>query len=185
MSRISRQLITVAAVIGAAVGAFALVSATGPSVSDDDAAPVVTTYEVQPLVPSVVGTPDKVFSSAVSAAIAEGTGNIALQDDRLTATLTGLGEQVCFEFGLPDETHNGCVAADELRTGLVFVASQSHDGPVDVIGLVPDDVAKVSIGGTTIVVQNNVWHYVGTAGDDLSFEVSSASGVSARRGANG
>ncbi len=66
------------------------------------------------------------------------------------------------------------------------MASQSHGGPVDGIGLLPDDVATVRIDGTEIRVEHNVWHYAGERGQDLRFDVLSADGsVVASRRENG
>jgi hypothetical protein len=117
-----------------------------------------------------------VFSGGVSAA-AEGPGKVALSDERLSVVLhAGSPGDVCFTFKLPDETHEGCASVEDIRTGLVYVATQSHGGPVDMIGLVPDDVGTVHVGGRELPVQNNVWHYVARAGDDLAFEVESLDG---------
>ena len=64
-----------------------------------------------------------------------------------------------------------------LKTGLGYGAFQTRDGPIEIVGIVPDDVASVEIGGTVISVKHNVWHYTGQPGDDLSFTVRSADGT--------
>ena len=47
--------------------------------------------------------------------------------------------------------------------------ARDGDGPVEIVGIVPDDVATIEIAGTTINVTDNVWHYTGHVGDDLTF----------------
>ncbi|HEY7629045.1 MAG TPA: hypothetical protein VH761_18390, partial [Ilumatobacteraceae bacterium] len=61
--------------------------------------------------------------------------------------------------------------------GLAYGAFQDGAGPIEVIGIVPDDVATVKIAGHTIDVTNNVWHYTASPGDDLRFTVSSTDGL--------
>ena len=49
--------------------------------------------------------------------------------------------------------------------------------PLKSSAFVPDDVATIEIAGTTINVTDNVWHYTGHVGDDLTFKVVSDGGT--------
>jgi hypothetical protein len=64
-----------------------------------------------------------------------------------------------------------------VSTGLAYGAFRDGDGPVEIVGIVPDDVETVEIAGTVIRVTNNVWHYTGHASDDLTFKVVSTDGA--------
>ena len=82
----------------------------------------------------------------------------------------------CFRISLADASAEGCLDRFLLTTGLAYDAFERADGPIEVVGIVPDDVASVEIAGRFIPVQHNVWYYTGKAGDDLSFTVRSADG---------
>lgn len=152
---------------------------TGPSTEEADETVYV---EIDTLVPSQRGQDPQVFSGGVSAATSE---EPALADGRARVVLT-LGansDEICLETSLPSGTSEGCVVLSDIQTGTVYQASQDEGGVVDIVGLVPDDAATVAIAGTTIQINNNVWHYVGRVGDDHSFRVHSADGtITATRG---
>lgn len=185
MSSFHKQLMIGAAVLGFGVGGFALASAatTGSASPSGSTEPQEVARaeltDAQTRLPVVSGPATAVFSGGVAASDVNAAP--AMEDDRLTATLTPGDEpnDVCVEFVLPFETHSACVALADIQTGLLFITSTAHGGPIDVIGIVSDDVVQVEIAEQTIPVVNNVWHFVGDAGDDLSFVVSSADGRSA------
>lgn len=82
----------------------------------------------------------------------------------------------CFDISFASFSSSGCLDTNLLSTGLAYAAFQAGDGPIELVGIVPDDVATVDIAGTVIPVSNNVWHFTAPAGADLSFTVRSADG---------
>lgn len=182
MKPMARVLVAACAMAGAGIGGFALTSAQGRSTVDSTSntagaqVPQTILYETQPLVPVANGPDPQIFSGDVAAS--QTAAGPAFQDERVTVYLEpgpSVGD-TCFRLLVGDETHTGCVSIGDIRTGLTYIATQSHGGPVDIIGLVPDDAATVRIAGSEVTVRNNVWHYVGNAGEDHSFDVVSSDG---------
>jgi hypothetical protein len=176
MNTISRIALTTAAACGLAIGGVAIASAITPGGTDHPADVAITEHNTAaPLLPPMEPETQEVFSDVVTAV---GARSVAYADDSATVTFhpSAPGDITCFTVKLPGSSSESCLDAATLRTGLGHGAWQDHDGPVEVIGVVPDDVAYVEIAGETIKVQNNVWHYQGTGGDDLSFTVYSADG---------
>lgn len=128
------------------------------------------------LLPATPGDAPQIFSNRISAAGSEPAG---YSDPTVSVTLsTGAATgETCFHIDFRDYPSTGCLDTRLLSTGLAYGAFQDGDGPVEMIGIVPDDVATIEIAGTIIPVTNNVWHYTGHAGDDLTFTVVSADGV--------
>jgi hypothetical protein len=180
--KLTGVLVIVCAAVGAAAGGFAITSAydshsaSPPDAADDEYQ--ISSYEAEPLVPPARGPEPIVFTGGVEST-ATGTDQPAFKDERVTVFLTegASTNEDCFRILVADETHTGCVAIADIRTGTTYIATQSHGGPIDVIGLVPDDANTVRIGGSHVDVHNNVWHYVGSAGENLGFEVISADGT--------
>jgi hypothetical protein len=86
---------------------------------------------------------------------------------------------VCFTIELPGATAEGCVGRSLLATGLTYGAFQDGDGPIEIVGIVPDEVATIEIAGTTLTPINNIWHYTATEGTPTTITVRSADGRSA------
>lgn len=111
------------------------------------------------------------FGATVSAAgsavaYSDGTVNVSLS--------AGEGaSSTCFEIAFATFSSSGCLAANLLSTGLAYGAFQDGDGPIELVGIVPDDVATLEVAGVVITVRNNVWHFTALTGTDLNFTVSS------------
>ena len=86
---------------------------------------------------------------------------------------------VCFEIKVPGATAKGCVGHDLLATGLAYGAFQDGDGPIEIVGIVPDEVTSVEVDGQIITPTNNVWHYTATSGAPINITVRSADGRAA------
>jgi hypothetical protein len=130
--------------------------------------------QLLPPTPEVV---PQVFGDRVSAL--SGPSGPAYIDDAVSVVFHAgdSPDQTCFVIRLTDLGSSGCVDSTLLKTGLAYGAYEAKDGPIEVVGIVPDDVASVEIVGRVISVKNNVWHYTGQPGDDLSFTVRSADGT--------
>ena len=128
------------------------------------------------LLPATPGDAPQIFNNRISAAGPEpaGYGDPTVLVTLSTGAATG---ETCFQIDFHDYTSKGCLDTRLLTTGLAYGAFQDGDGPVEIVGIVPDDVATIEIAGTIIPVTNNVWHYTGHAGDNLTFRVVSANGV--------
>jgi hypothetical protein len=118
----------------------------------------------------------QIFSDKISAVSLLGSDQYS--DDTVSVTLSeDLDPQVaCFRIELDDVVSEGCLGSILLATGLAYGAFERGDGPIDVVGIVPDDVVSVEIGGQFIAVRSNVWHYTGQPGEDLTFTVRSSDG---------
>ena len=127
------------------------------------------------LLPATPGDAPQIFSTRISAAGPEPAG---YSDPTVSVTLsTGAATgETCFQIDFHDYTSKGCLDVRLLSTGLAYGAFQDGDGPVEMVGIVPDDVATIEIAGTVLPVTNNVWHFTAHAGDDLTFRVVSANG---------
>ena len=127
-----------------------------------------------PIAPTT-GLEPQVFTGTVSAASRQGP---ALSDAQVTVDLTTSATpgEICFSLKLHGNVSNGCAGPELIRTGLTFGSYLDH-GVLDVIGIVPDDVSTVVVGGTQVAVKNNVWHYSGKDTDSgLTLRVASADG---------
>lgn len=104
------------------------------------------------------------FSGRVSAAT-ESAGSVAFEDDTVKVTLTPAATDpvdppgVCFVIELSGAVADGCVGRGPLATGLAYGAFQDGNGPIEIVGIVPDDVVAVEIDGTKVTPTNNVWHH--------------------------
>ncbi|MBK5331201.1 MAG: hypothetical protein JJD93_04475 [Ilumatobacteraceae bacterium] len=128
------------------------------------------------LLPATPSDLPQIFTDQISAVSLLGSDQYS--DDSVSVALSkDLDPRVtCFRISLADASSEGCLDQFLLTTGLAYGAFERADGPIEVVGIVPDDVASVEIAGRVIPVQHNVWHYTGEAGDDLSFTVRSANG---------
>lgn len=113
----------------------------------------------------------------------------AFSDGAVTVTLdtaTGAGVDstvdqpgVCFEIDLPGAHATGCVGRGLLATGLAYGAFQDGDGPIELVGIVPDEVTAIEIDGQIITPTNNVWHHTSTSTGPLTISVTAADGRTA------
>lgn len=85
----------------------------------------------------------------------------------------------CFTIDLREATADGCVGHSLLATGLAYGAFQDGDGPIQIIGIVPDEITSVEIDGTTLTPTNNVWHHTTTSNVAPQIIVRSADGRTA------
>lgn len=116
-----------------------------------------------------------VFGGSVSAAAPAGEGPLAATDNR-PVQLGDRGGTNCYQIVLPEATVDGCLDQLLLESGLAYGVFTDDAGSVEVIGIVPDDVATVQIDGATLPVVANVWRYQAPPGVDLNFVVRSADG---------
>ena len=132
-----------------------------------DATPLglrVTPSDAKPIFGSKVAT-----VSSADGAYSDSTVSV-----QLSAGETNL--ITCFDISFATFSSSGCLDTNLLSTGLAYAAFQDDDGPIEIVGIVPDDVSTVDIAGAVIPVSNNVWHFTAPAGAVLSFTVRSADG---------
>lgn len=149
---------------------------TTPSESQHTTVAVDDTAAQAELLPATKGDAPQVFSDRVAGA---GSAPGGLSDPTVSVSLsTGAAPgETCFQIAFHDYSSVGCLDARLLSTGLAYGAFRDGDGLVEIVGIVPDDVATIEIAGTTIKVTDNVWHYTAHAGDDLTFKVVSDDGT--------
>lgn len=83
---------------------------------------------------------------------------------------------VCYVIEVAGATAHGCAGHDLLATGLAYGAFQDGDGPIEIVGLVPDEVTTITIGDTTLTPSNNVWHHTALAGSALTITAAFSDG---------
>lgn len=105
------------------------------------------------------GQPE-VFEVDVSSSSAFSDGAVAVQLQPLPPT-NGVVDPtgVCFDIELDNATASGCVGRSLLATGLAYGAFQDGDGPIEIVGIVPDEVTEIEIDGTIVVPVGNIWHH--------------------------
>ena len=108
---------------------------------------------------------------------------VDFSDNEIAVTITSAESDdsvdmpgVCFRVDLPGAAVDGCVGRGLLATGLAYGAFQDGDGPIEIIGIVPDEITEVEINGTTLTPTNNVWHYTTTQSAPLQITVRSTDG---------
>jgi hypothetical protein len=124
----------------------------------------------------------EVFTVNLSATIGS-ERSADFSDDSATVTLTAADGAsdvdlpgVCYTFELPGATAAGCVGHSLLATGLAYGAFQNGDGPIEIVGIVPDEVTAIEIDDVTVKPTNNVWHYTATRGVALKITARSSDG---------
>lgn len=118
---------------------------------------------------------DEPFGTRVTGAASGAAANF----ETVSVTLSTNADRVCASITLPGAIANACISGVLLSTGLAYGAFQNGDGPIEVVGLVPDEVTTIEINGTTVTPTSNVWHYTATSGKPLTITVRSASGTAA------
>ncbi len=165
----SKILLVAAGAIGASVGGFALASAVGGGAQSEESRAEEARAGMS-LLPPTRGDEPQLFEVRMSGISDDGVPSF--RDGVVSVTLSPSSDGgVCVVTQAATGTTEGCLPPDLLATGLAYGATRDHDGPVEIVGYVPDEVASVEIDGHTIKPIGNVWHYSGTAGDDLSFTV--------------
>ena len=114
-------------------------------------------------------------------------GGIAFDDGTVSVALTDVTDAneeidppgVCFTIGLSGASADGCVGRSLLATGLAYAAFQDGNGPIEIVGIVPDEVTSIQIEGTTLTPTNNVWHYTTTGSVNPRIAVQTADGRTA------
>lgn len=147
------------------------------STEDPSDTPTVTSFETGvPFVealPAPTKSSERPLFSAEAQALRNPSREVDYQDSRIAVSVSQAGDVVHVAVRLPDATVDSVVGTLTLQTGLVYGAFQSgSDDAIDVIGVVPDDVVAVTVAGSVVPIQNNVWHYVARVGESLSIEVS-------------
>lgn len=111
---------------------------------------------------------------------------IVFANGAITVTLASATTQpnvdqpgACFEIDIPSGVARGCVGRSLLATGLAYGAFQEGDGPVELIGIVPDSVTTIEIDGVTVTPIDNVWHYTLAAAEPATITVRAADGRAA------
>jgi hypothetical protein len=92
-----------------------------------------------------------------------------------TISIRRAGAQVCQDIRAQAYRSSTCYDDITIRTGLAYSMVQVGDRAY-FSGLVPDDVATVEIGGSTLRPENNVWQYTASADAALSLRIASADG---------
>ncbi|MBI4884027.1 MAG: hypothetical protein HY826_08235 [Actinobacteria bacterium] len=128
----------------------------------------------------------EIFDANVGAAtLQNGPNNYS--DGSVVVTLDAAADEVgvdqpgvCYVIELPGATARGCVGRSLLRTGLAYGAFQDGDGPIELVGIVPDEVTAIEVDGQIVTPTNNVWHYTATSGAPLTITVRSEDGRAAK-----
>lgn len=131
----------------------------------------------------------EMFDATVSAASARDASR-SYRDGSVTVTLGTASDGavvdatvdqpgVCFEIEISGATARGCVGHNLLATGLAYGAFQDGAGPIEIVGIVSDEVIAIDVDGQTVTPTNNVWHYTATSGAPLTITVRSADGRAA------
>ncbi len=113
-----------------------------------------------------------IFGSDIGA---RSSGSAAYTDDTASLQLSAgaTSDTTCFEITFAAFSSGGCLDTTLLSTGLAYAAFQDGNRPIEILGIVPDDVATIDIAGVIIPVHQNVWHYTALPGADLNFTVRS------------
>lgn len=149
-----RSMLAAAAIlVVASIGAFvALGSRSTPSATPgvgDTAGPSNSadpTDRGSAIFEATTGTEEPLFDYAVSG---RGSGPAVIDsvDDA----------EVCVTIRRADETSSGCYNAATVRTGLAYLLLGTPDQGYLAVGVVPDQVDTVTLGGTPVAVIDNVW----------------------------
>jgi len=134
---------------GCAVASFTVVNALDTG-SNGTETPGTYRYEItDPLQPIALG-------SGEERAVFEDSMNDLRSNDLVK--VTSVDESgVCMTVKLDDATNEGCVDADAISTGIGYTAFGRESGGFTVMGIVPDTVDSVSLGGVDVEIVGNVW----------------------------
>ena len=116
------------------------------------------------LLPATPSDLPQIFSDQISAVSLVESDQYS--DDSVSVTLSKDGDpQVTrFRISLADASSERCLDRFLLTTGFAYGAFERGAGPIEVVGIVPDDATTVQIAGKSVAVHNNVWHYTGQPG---------------------
>lgn len=149
-----KVLLAASIVTGAGMGAFALASAA----TDDSSAQTSRGPELQEALeveipePLVVAATSGSEQSVFKYEISDTVGN-----DLVHSLISDI-EGVCAVFELKDGSiAEPCFDAQTVATGLAYGLFGEEDGSFTMIGIVPDTVDTVELGGNAIEISGNVW----------------------------
>lgn len=107
----------------------------------------------------------EVFEVEMSSSSAFSDGAVAVQLQPIPPTNGGfVPPGVCFVIELDSATASGCVGRTLLATGVAYGAFRDGDGPIEIVGIVPDEVTEIEIDGTIVVPVGNVWRHTTDSG---------------------
>jgi len=164
--KLTRILASTAVVTGAAIGSFslsaALDDANGPSELEGEPTLIEVT-EGPTLIDATTGHEPAEFDYKVSSALGSGTDTAHLIDvtDR----------QTCIHIELGDGYAEDCYLAETIAAGAAWGAFGQPDGSAIMVGVVPDAVDKVSVGGDDVQLNGNVWSTTVASSDPIDLRV--------------
>lgn len=177
--RIRRAIFTGAGCIGAAVGCFALTSALGPGSDGGQSKQevIVARPDLTTNIPASSGKEPPIFTGGIAALDKHDRLESSIGDARISLYRSTDG-QVCADVVLPTVQGGSCFGNETVATGIAYTALGDRDGHVYMVGVVPDDAARVVINGEKVNIQQNVWFYAGRTTDpSLAFTVESEDGT--------
>lgn len=144
-----RYLFPVSAAVVACLGAAALVAAAASDSGAGSSVPTVGSLE--PLPPLIfaptTGREEAVFEYRIS----ESVGDSVIRPSSIDAT------GACVSVELEGGSTEGCFDAQTIAAGIAYGAFGHSDGTFVVIGIVPDAVDTVEVGGKEVTLTGNVW----------------------------
>lgn len=164
--KLTRILASTAVVTGAAIGSFslsaALDDANGPSELEGEPALIAVTEEPTLIEPTSGLEPAK-FDYRVSSALGSGTDVAHLIDVT--------DEQTCIHIELGEGYAEDCYLAETIAAGTAWGAFGQPDGSAIMVGVVPDAVNRVSLGGNDVQLNGNVWSTTVSSSDPIDLRV--------------
>lgn len=121
---------------------------------------------------ATTGFEKSVFANQVAARDSGGT-TVEVDGGSIKILASKGDGSVCYVLEQPMSVEEGCFNAEVIEAGVAFSAAQDYDGPVRIVGIVPDEVSEVEIAGRSVRVFSNVWSHVLPADSDASFTVRS------------
>jgi hypothetical protein len=178
MQHLRRNLVTAGLAVGAVVGGITLSGAFAnkSTTSEQTKEATVVSFVPRVLMPPLDGDEQQLFSAMVTSATIDAQASKFGKSSISLSSGSTPGE-VCYVVSASEVNAEGCINPEAIATGLSYLEFNNH-GEVEIFGLVPDDVAQVTVGGVDVPVKNNVWHLVPSAKDGkLSLSVTSADGT--------
>jgi hypothetical protein len=137
--------------LGCAAASFVVVSAiNGGAPRESQNMAGATQYPIsdpiQPVAPAT-GNEEAVFEYSMEKLRANDVVEISSVDE----------SGVCSVIRLDDQRVEGCVDAISIASGVAHLAIGREDGGFTIIGLVPDSVDSVQLGGVDVEINANIW----------------------------
>lgn len=167
MKRLFHGALFGAALVGAAVGAFGIASALSADSHEKgaDQGRVDVTLSPGPFA-ATTGSEAATFEYSFSELKDVPGVKVASADNK------GICLNIEFQGGASEGT---CTDAETLTTGLGYAAFGQEGGSFFVVGLVPDEVDTVTVGGQPASLDGNVWTFTITAGKTVDLRVGNSS----------